>query len=179
MIEKAYFGGGCFWCTKAVFQELRGVSKVTSGYAGGTHPSPTYFKVSEELTGHAEIIEVEFDPAQITYGQLLDVFFHTHNPTTLNQQGADVGTQYRSIILSTSDAQQTEAKNYKAQLQQEGEFADPIVTEIKPLEKFFPAEEYHRDYYRRNQGVPYCEVVISPKMAKFHQRYQKLIKSQV
>jgi methionine-S-sulfoxide reductase len=175
-LEKAYFGGGCFWCTEAIFQEVRGVHSVTSGYAGGTSKRPSYFTVSEGITGHAEVIEVVFDPTVIKYEQLLDIFFHTHNPTTLNQQGADTGTQYRSIILATSDAQIAAAKAFIQQLKDTGEFADAIVTEIKPFEAFYPAEDYHKDYYKKNTDVPYCQVVISPKMAKFHQRFKRLLK---
>jgi peptide-methionine (S)-S-oxide reductase len=177
MQEKAYFGGGCFWCTEAIFQELKGVTSVTSGYAGGISKRPSYFTVSEGITGHAEVIEIAFDPSIITYEQLLDVFFHTHNPTTLNQQGADVGTQYRSIILTTSDDQAKTAKAFIQQLKSVGEFSDPIVTEIKPFEAFYPAENYHKNYYKKNTDVPYCQVVISPKMAKFHQRFKALLKN--
>jgi peptide-methionine (S)-S-oxide reductase len=176
MTEVAVFGGGCFWCTEAVFSRLKGVLSVTSGYAGGTHPNPTYFLVSEELTGHAEVIKLEFDPSIITYEQLLDIFWHVHDPTTLNQQGADVGTQYRSVILTTSDEQQQQAEASKVSLKESGEYRDTIVTEIKPLDKFFTAEEYHKNYYDRNQTQPYCEIVISPKITKLLQKYKDLVK---
>ncbi len=170
----AYFGGGCFWCTEAIFNELRGVSEVISGYAGGTHPNPNYFKVSEELTGHAEVVKVVFDPAVITYDQLLDVFFHTHNPTSLNQQGYDQGTQYRSLILTDTADQEKAAQAAIAKYQPE--FSEPIVTEVAPLKEFFTAEEYHQKYYQHNQNERYCQLVIDPKLAKFRQQYKMWLK---
>jgi peptide-methionine (S)-S-oxide reductase len=174
--EIAVFGGGCFWCTEAVFSRLKGVDKVTSGYAGGTSPNPTYFKVSEELTGHAEVIQIEFDPSLISYDQLLDIFWHLHDPTTLNQQGADMGTQYRSIILTTTPEQQTKALASLKSLKDSGEYTQPLVTQIQPLDTFYPAEEYHQKYYDRNQTQPYCDVVISPKIAKLLNKYGHLVK---
>jgi len=147
-LEVAVFGGGCFWCTEAVFSQLKGVKNLTSGYAGGTHQNPNYFLVSEELTGHAEVIKIEFDPHLISYPQLLDIFWHVHDPTSVNQQGADVGTQYRSIILYTTPLQQQQAEESKAQLNAAGEYPSPIMTEIKELTKFFTAEEYHQKYYQ-------------------------------
>ncbi len=176
MTEKAYFGGGCFWCTEAVFNRLKGVAKVTPGYAGGKTPNPTYFRVSEGNTGHAEVIEVEFDPAVISYDQLLDVFFHTHNPTTLSQQGADVGTQYRSVILFASEDQKAQAEAMKKQLKESSEFNQPIVTEIKELDAFYPAEKSHLQYYENNREDRYCQVVIDPKIEHFRRRFEKLLK---
>jgi peptide-methionine (S)-S-oxide reductase len=175
-LQTAVFGGGCFWCTEAVFSKLKGVETVTSGYAGGKVANPSYFQVSEELTGHAEVIKIEFNPSIITYNQLLDIFWHVHDPTTLNQQGADVGTQYRSIILSTSAEQQQQAEAMLAQLKETNEFRAPIVTEIKPLDAFYTAEEYHQKYFENNQNQPYCEVVINPKIQKFMKKYADLLK---
>lgn len=175
-LEVAVFGGGCFWCTEAVFSRLRGVETITSGYAGGKTANPNYFQVSEELTGHAEVIKLEFDPSVISYDQLLDIFWHVHDPTTLNQQGADVGTQYRSIILYTTDEQKQKAEAYLAQLKTSNEFRSPIVTEIKALDQFYTAEEYHQRYYERNADQPYCQVVITPKVQKLLQKYGDLVK---
>jgi peptide-methionine (S)-S-oxide reductase len=175
-LETAYFGGGCFWCTEAVFDRVKGVHSVVPGYSGGKSQHPSYYQVSEGDTGHAEIIRIEFDPSIITYDQLLDIFFHTHNPTTLNQQGADTGTQYRSIILFASEAQQDAAEKMKFQLNKNNEFGKPIVTEIKPLESFYEAEDYHHDYYKKNENAPYCQFVISPKVAAFQKRYHELLK---
>jgi peptide-methionine (S)-S-oxide reductase len=173
---KAYFGGGCFWCTEAIFSDLQGVEKVTPGYTGGEEINPNYFKVSEGKTGHAESIEIQFDPQQISYTQLLDVFWHTHNPTTLNQQGADVGTEYRSIILYINEEQKLSAEKMKKELVDSGEFPQPIVTEIKPFDRFYPAESYHENFYEKNRGTPYCEIVITPKLEKFHERYAQWVK---
>lgn len=175
-LETAVFGGGCFWCTEAIFQRLRGISSVVPGYAGGSASNPSYFRVSEGLTGHAEVIKIEFDPQVITYTQLLDIFFHTHNPTTLNQQGADTGTQYRSVIFYTSAAQHQAAQKIKAELSQTGEFASPIVTKIEALDQFYTAEEYHQNYFNRNQTQPYCDVVISPKIHTLLSKYAHLVK---
>lgn len=175
-LEVAVFGGGCFWCTEAVFSRIRGIEKVTSGYAGGKVANPTYFQVSEELTGHAEVVKLEFDPTVITYPQLLDIFWHVHDPTTLNQQGADVGTQYRSIILYTSEQQRTDAEASLAELKRTNEFRAPIVTEIKELDTFYTAEEYHKNYYDRNADQPYCQVVINPKIEKLVSKYNDLLK---
>jgi methionine-S-sulfoxide reductase len=177
-LETAVFGGGCFWCTEAVFLRLKGVESVTSGYAGGTHSNPNYFLVSEELTGHAEVVKLEFDSSVITYNQLLDVFWNVHDSTTLNQQGADVGTQYRSIILYTTEEQRQLAEKMKAELKSSGAFRDPIVTEIKELDHFFTAEEYHQKYYDRNTTQPYCDLIISPKITKLLQKYKHLLRSE-
>lgn len=176
-MEIAIFGGGCFWCTEAVFQNLRGVKKVTSGYAGGQMNDPTYEDVSNGDTGHTEVIQIEFDPSIISYATLLEVFWHTHDPTTRNQQGADVGTQYRSIILTTSEDQAKTAKQSKQEQEHSGEFRGPIVTEIQPLDRFYPAESYHQDYYASNPNKPYCQVVISPKLSKVMKEYGQLMKN--
>ncbi len=175
--EVAVFGGGCFWCTEAVFSRLKGIQSVTSGYAGGKVANPNYYQVSEELTGHAEVVKLEFDPSVITYDQLLDIFWHVHDPTTLNQQGADVGTQYRSIILYTSAEQKQKAEASLTALKKSNEFRAPIVTELKQLDNFYTAEEYHQRYYERNTDQPYCQIVISPKVEKVLTKYKDLIKS--
>ena len=164
-ISRATFGGGCFWCLEAVFQSLPGITKITSGFAGGTTPNPTYDQVCTGRTGHAEVIQITYDPAKVSYSQLLDLFWRAHDPTTLNRQGADTGTQYRSIILTSTPEQAAvaEVSRKKAQAQ----FADPIVTEIKPLVAFYPAENYHQNYYNENKEKnPYCQVVIAPKLRK-------------
>ena len=161
----ATFGGGCFWCMDAVYQYVPGVMKITSGFAGGNTANPSYEQVCTGRTGHAEVIQITYDPAKVTYDQLLDLFWKAHDPTTLNRQGADHGTQYRSIILTESPEQAAEAEASKKKAQ--SQFSDPIVTEIKPLTTFYPAEQYHQDYYKNNKDVnPYCQVVIAPKLKK-------------
>jgi peptide-methionine (S)-S-oxide reductase len=161
----AVFGGGCFWCLDAVYQYVPGIIKITSGFAGGEIPNPSYDQVCTGRTGHAEVIQITYDPAKISYDQLLDLFWKAHDPTTLNRQGADHGTQYRSIILTSSPEQVAEAKASKKKAQ--AQFTDPIVTEIKPLTDFYPAEQYHQDYYQNNKDRnPYCQVVIAPKLKK-------------
>ncbi len=161
----AVFGGGCFWCMDAVFQYVPGVIKITSGFAGGTEVNPSYEEVCTGRSGHAEVIQITYDPTKVTYDQLLDLFWKAHDPTTLNRQGADHGTQYRSIILTESPEQAAEAVASKKKAQ--SQFPDPIVTEIKPLTDFYPAEKYHQDYYQNNKDVnPYCQVVITPKLKK-------------
>ncbi len=172
--EVAIFGNGCFWCTEAIFSRLQGVGSVISGYAGGDVKNPTYYDVSDGETGHAEVLKIEFNPTEITYEQLLDVFFHTHDPTSLNKQGADVGTQYRSIILYNSEEQKKSAEKMKQDLQEE--FDNKIVTEIVPLDTFYDAESYHQKYFEKNSFQPYCQLVIAPKVDKFQKRYQKLLK---
>jgi peptide-methionine (S)-S-oxide reductase len=167
-LETATLGGGCFWCTEAVFQMLPGVKSVISGYAGGTTENPTYKEVCSGTTGHAEVIQVQFDPNLITFEELLETFWEAHDPTTLNRQGADVGTQYRSIILFTNDTQKAAAEKSKAEAQKRLE--KPIVTQIVPLTKFYPAEGYHQDYYRNNPNQPYCSIVIRPKVEKFERK---------
>jgi peptide-methionine (S)-S-oxide reductase len=164
-LEYATLGGGCFWCTEAIFQMLPGVKSVTNGYAGGTTPNPTYKQVCSGDTGHAEVIQIGYDPKVVSYEKILDTFWAAHDPTTLNQQGADEGTQYRSIILYGSEAQKVAAERSKAQAQRR--FSRPIVTQIVPLTKFWPAEGYHQDYYRSNPNQPYCRAVIRPKVEKF------------
>lgn len=177
-LATAVFGGGCFWCTEAIFKELRGVRAVMPGYAGGAMDRPTYEDVSGGGTGHAEVILVEFDPAVVSYRDLLEVFFSTHDPTTLNRQGNDVGTQYRSVILYGDDAQKREAEAVMADLKAEGAYGGrAIVTELAPLERFFPAEGYHRDYYEKNRDSnPYCQVVIDPKLKRFREKFRALLK---
>lgn len=163
--EKAVLGGGCFWCLEAVYQRIEGVESVVSGYAGGETEDPDYESVSTGRTGHAEVVEIEYDPAVITYKEILNIFWKAHDPTTLNRQGADRGTQYRSIILTKDDKQERTARQSKEEAEQSGSFNGPIVTEIVPLMKFYPAEGYHQDYYNRNTHAPYCRVVISPKLS--------------
>jgi peptide-methionine (S)-S-oxide reductase len=173
--ETAVFGGGCFWCTEAVYKMLNGVISVTPGYAGGFGNNPTYDEVCSGLTGHAEVVKIEFDPSVILYEDLLTVFFATHDPTTLNRQGDDIGTQYRSIILYANGGQKQKALDFIKKID---EADHKIVTEVKPLESFYEAEDYHRDYYFRNKNAPYCEVVISPKLAKLQERFSNLLKNQ-
>lgn len=172
--ETAIFGNGCFWCTEAIFNRLHGVSSVISGYAGGTKKDPTYYDVSDGETGHAEVLKIEFNPKEISYKQLLDVFYHTHDPTSLNKQGADVGTQYRSIILYNSEEQKKVAEDFTKEVQ--SDFDKPIVTEIVPLDTFYDAESYHQQYYEKNSFQPYCQLVITPKVDKFQKRYKNLLK---
>ncbi len=174
--ETAVFGGGCFWCTEAIFQQLKGVSSVLPGYAGGQLDSPSYHDVTGGNTGHAEVIKIEFDPKIIPYKDLLDVFMHTHNPTSLNRQGNDVGTQYRSIVLYTTDEQRQVAEKSLLDLQSSGEYQEPIVTEVEPLTKFYEAENYHQNYYERNKDDAYCNVIISPKLQKLREKYSDKLK---
>ena len=176
-IETAIFGGGCFWCTEAIFEALKGVHSVTSGYAGGHIPNPTYKQVCTGETGHAEVIKIEFDPSQISYSDLLTVFFATHDPTTLNRQGNDVGTQYRSVIIFTSEAQIHEAEKFIKELNDSDLQGKPIVTELKAFENFYEAEAYHKEYYRNNPDQPYCQLIISPKLEKLQQRFEQLLKT--
>jgi peptide-methionine (S)-S-oxide reductase len=162
--QLATLGGGCFWCLEAVFENVPGVRAVTSGYAGGQTPDPTYEQVCSKTTGHAEVVQIEFDPTKVSYEKLLKTFWKVHDPTTLNRQGADRGPQYRSIILCHDDAQRQDAEKSKKEAQPR--FTDPIVTEIVPLKKFYPAEDYHQDYFRKNPNAGYCRVVIRPKLDK-------------
>jgi len=164
--ETATFGAGCFWCTEAVFQRMEGVIKVTSGYAGGQMKNPTYRQVCTGETGHAEVTQVEYDPSKVSYQELLDLFWQMHDPTTLNRQGADEGTQYRSVIFYHSDEQRRLAEESKQKMDESGKFRDPIVTEISPAPEFYAAEEYHQDYYEQNRRAPYCMFVIHPKLKK-------------
>ena len=174
--KTAVFAGGCFWCTEAVFQKLRGVTGVLPGFSGGTVDNPTYEQVSMGNTNHAEAIQFEYNPDEISYSDLLSVFFATHDPTTLNRQGADVGTQYRSTIFYSSEEEKEEAQNYIDQLTKDGVFANPIVTTFEPLTKFYEAEEYHKNYYERNSGAGYCQIVIGPKIAKLKEKFASLLK---
>jgi peptide-methionine (S)-S-oxide reductase len=171
--EIATFGGGCFWCVEAIFQRVDGVLSATSGYSGGTVPEPTYRQVCSGKTGHAEVVRIEFDPGKVSYGELLDVFFDTHDPTTLNRQGADVGTQYRSVIFTHSEAQKQTAEAKKKELDGSGKFGKPIVTEISPAAPFYAAEDYHQDYFRANPNAGYCRFVIRPKVEKFEKSRRK------
>jgi peptide-methionine (S)-S-oxide reductase len=178
MKEIATLGGGCFWCLDAVFRQLRGVEKVESGYAGGTVDSPTYREVCSGTTGHAEVVQITFDPNVVSYRDLLGVFFTIHDPTTLNRQGADVGTQYRSVVFYHSDEQRAAAEEVMADLTREGVWDDPIVTEIVAAPAYFPGEKYHQDYYAQNPDQGYCQVVIAPKVAKFRKKYlDRLVKA--
>lgn len=169
-IERVTFGGGCFWCIEAVFARLDGVKSAVSGYAGGSVANPTYRQVCEGDTGHAEVVQIEFDPGQTSFEKLLEVFWAAHDPTTLNRQGADAGTQYRSVIFYENEAQKAAAEKSKAAAQKE--FRNPIVTEIAPLAKFYPAEDYHQDYFEINGHEPYCQVVIAPKLRKLIEKGQ-------
>lgn len=161
---KATLGMGCFWCTEAVFQQLKGVTKVTSGYSGGDMDNPSYDDVSSGSSGHAEVTQIEFNPGEISYKDLLYVFFHIHNPTTMNRQGADVGTQYRSVIFYHDDEQKKVAE--EALIEAQKDYDEKIVTEIVPFQSFYPAEKYHQNYYKNNQDFPYCQIVIDPKIQK-------------
>ena len=167
----ATFGNGCFWCTEAIFQQLKGVETVVSGYTGGQVKNPTYKEVCTGTTGHAEAIQITYDPSVISYRELLDVFFYTHDPTTLNRQGADVGTQYRSAIFYHNKEQEADAKTIIAQLTAEGVYADPIVTEVSPIGVYYKAEDYHMNYYNNNKNQGYCRAVINPKLDKFMKKY--------
>ena len=169
--ETATLGGGCFWCLEAVFDDLRGVEDVVSGYAGGRAPNPTYQAVCSGATGHAEVVQLTFDPEGVSFREVLEVFFTIHDPTTLNRQGADVGTQYRSVVFYHSPEQKEMAERVISELEAEGVWDDPIVTEITPLEKFYPAEQHHQEYFRRNPNQGYCQVVVAPKVAKFRKRF--------
>lgn len=174
--EMATLGGGCFWCLEAVFDDLRGVEQVVSGYAGGHVRNPTYHQVCSGTTGHAEVVQVTFDPREISYRELLEVFFTIHDPTTLNRQGADVGTQYRSAIYYHTPEQKATAEAVIAELAGADVWSDPIVTDVAPLDVFYPAEAYHQEYYRRNTNQPYCQVVIAPKVAKVRKQYLEKLK---
>ncbi len=174
--EVATLAGGCFWCLEAVFDELEGVQDVVSGYAGGSVPHPTYKQVCNGDTGHAEVVQVTFDPAVLSYRDLLKVFFAIHDPTTLNRQGGDAGTQYRSAIFTHSDEQEKVADEVIAELNAEKLWDDPIVTEVVPAESFYPAEDYHQEYFRRNPNQGYCRMVIAPKVAKFRKEYLARLK---
>ena len=175
-IEVATLGGGCFWCLEAVFELLVGVTDVVSGYSGGTVANPSYRLVTSGTTGHAEVVQITFDPQVVTFKEILEVFFTIHDPTTLNRQGADVGTQYRSAIFYHSPDQEATARQTIQELDAAGIWEDPIVTEVAPATEFYRAEDYHQEYYRLNRGQPYCQVVIAPKVAKFRRRYLDRLK---
>ncbi|MDZ7716906.1 MAG: peptide-methionine (S)-S-oxide reductase MsrA [Balneolaceae bacterium] len=175
-LHKATFGAGCFWCTEAVFQELQGVKSVTSGYAGGNIPNPSYREVTSGTTGHAEVARIEYDPEVISYKQLLTVFWHTHNPTTKNRQGADVGTQYRSVIFYHNDKQKEAAEQSRKETNASGLWNDPIVTDIEPLNNFWEAEDYHQNYFAANPNAGYCSMVIAPKIKKLRKEFTDMLK---
>ena len=169
--EVATLGGGCFWCLEAVYEELRGVESSVSGYAGGDVADPTYEQVCAGVTGHAEVVQLTFDPREVSFRELLEVFFTIHDPTTLNRQGGDIGTQYRSVIFHHSPGQKETAEEVMRELSEARVWDAPIVTELAPLERFYPAEDYHQGYFRRNPAQPYCRVVVAPKVSKFRQKF--------
>ena len=174
--EIATFGNGCFWCTEAIFQEMKCVSKVTSGYSGGTVANPTYEEVCSGETGHAECLHIVYDPSLVTYDELLHVFWESHDPTTLNRQGNDIGTQYRSAIFYHTEEQRQKAEHYKAELDKNKAYDHPIVTEITPFSVFYPAEDYHQNYYNNHSSQPYCYLVIRPKVEKFEKAFKEQLK---
>ncbi|MEJ2184425.1 MAG: peptide-methionine (S)-S-oxide reductase MsrA [Gemmatimonadota bacterium] len=173
-LDNATLGGGCFWCLEAVYQEVRGVERVVSGYAGGHVPDPDYRTVCTGTTGHAEVVQLTYDPAVVSYRDLLEIFFTIHDPTQRNRQGADIGTQYRSVILYATPDQKAIAEALVAELARDRVYDRPIVTEVVPLEAFYPAEGYHQDYYNRNTGQGYCQIVVAPKLAKFREKHAAL-----
>ena len=175
--EVATLGGGCFWCLEAVYQELRGVEKVESGYSGGDVPNPTYRQVCSETTGHAEVVQVTFDPDEVAYRDILEVYFTIHDPTTLNRQGADVGTQYRSVIFYHTEGQKRTAEEVISEIEAEGIWNSSIVTEVVPFDEFYVAEDYHQDYFRNNGYQPYCQVIIAPKVARFRKQHLERLKA--
>lgn len=177
-VDTATFGTGCFWCTEAIFEQLKGVLKVTSGYSGGHVKNPTYKEVCAGETGHAECVQVVYEPDKISYDELLEVFFQVHDPTSLNKQGADEGTQYRSAIFYHTPEQKEKAEYYKTELNRSGAYTKPIVTEIASFDEFFAAEDYHQEYYRNNKNTnPYCSIVIRPKLEKFQKVFSSKLKS--
>jgi len=175
--EVATLGGGCFWCTEAVFSEINGVLRVEPGYSGGKLANPTYEQVSTGATGHAEVVQIAFDPDVISFREILEIFFATHDPTTLNRQGADVGPQYRSVIFYHNRGQKEAVEKLIKELGDAGIWDEPIVTQVEPFEAFYRAEDYHRDYFRRNAQQPYCRLVIAPKIAKLQQKYREKLKN--
>ena len=176
-LETATLAAGCFWCVEAVFDDLKGVEDVVSGYAGGQTENPTYRQVCNGDTGHAEVAQIKFDPSVISFKDILHIFFSVHDPTTMNRQGADVGTQYRSAIFYHNDEQKRDAEEVIKEITDEGVYDDPIVTEVTPLEKFWPAEDYHQEYFANNPNVPYCAAVVSPKVKKFRQKFADRLKT--
>jgi len=177
-LVKATFGSGCFWCTEAIFDRVEGVKSVTSGYAGGSVANPTYKQVCTGSTGHAEVIQLTYNPNEISYDELLEIFWKIHDPTTLNRQGADVGTQYRSVIFYHNDEQKKKAEKYKEELDKAGIWKDPIVTQIVPFTNFYEAEDYHQEYYENNPNQSYCSLVITPKVEKFEKIFKKRLKKE-
>ncbi|HRI46679.1 MAG TPA: peptide-methionine (S)-S-oxide reductase MsrA [Ignavibacteriaceae bacterium] len=175
-LTKATFGSGCFWCTEAIFENVNGVMDVVSGYSGGKVFNPTYEQVCSGTTGHAEVVQLTYDSAVVSYDELLEIFWKTHDPTTLNRQGADIGTQYRSVIFYHNDEQKEKAKYYRDKLNKEGIWNNPIVTEISPIENFFEAEKYHQNYYENNPNQGYCSFVITPKLEKFKKIFKDKLK---
>lgn len=178
-LEIATLGGGCFWCLEAVYEQVEGVTSVQSGYTGGARLDPTYEQVCSGATGHVEVVQVTFDPTAITFREILQIFFSIHDPTTANRQGNDVGTQYRSAIFYHSEEQKATAAAVITEIEAAGVFANPIVTEVALLERYYPAEQYHQEYYRRNSSQPYCQFVIDPKVAKFRSQYFDKLKKSV
>lgn len=176
--DTATFGNGCFWCTEAIFQQLEGVIKVTSGYSGGNVANPTYEQVTSKTTGHAECLSIIFDPKKISFDELLEVFWKTHDPTTLNRQGNDIGTQYRSVVFYHDEEQKSKAQQYKTELDKSGAFDKPIVTTLEPFKIFYPAEDYHQNYYNNNTSQGYCQYVIRPKLEKFEKVFKSKMKKQ-
>ncbi len=176
MLDTATLAGGCFWCTEAIFKRLKGVESVMPGYAGGKHPNPSWEAVYTGVTGHAESIQIKFNPEIISYEKLLEVFFHLHDPTTLNQQGYDTGPEYRSVIFFHSEDQKKIAQQVKDQIEKSKMYPNPIVTEIVPFVNFYPAEEYHHNFYERNQGSGYCRVIIDPKIQKLMKEFKEDLK---
>ena len=174
--EIAVFGGGCFWCTEAVFKSLKGVISVMPGYTGGRTLSPSYEQVSGGNTGHVESIKIEFDPAAISYDDLLTVFFNTHDPTTFNRQGNDVGEQYASVVFYANEEQKVKSEAMIAKLNESKAYESPVITEVRPLGEFYPAEDYHHDYYEAHKDAPYCQIVIAPKLEKLQKRFAELLK---
>jgi peptide-methionine (S)-S-oxide reductase len=174
--EIAVFGGGCFWCTEAVFKMMKGVTSVLPGYAGGSTLNPTYAQVSEGNTGHAEVVRIEYDPTMVDYKNLLTVFFGSHDPTTKNQQGADIGTQYRSVVFYTTPEQKAQAESLIKDMNESNSAGAPVVTEVQPLEKFYEAENYHHDYFANHPTAGYCQVVINPKLEKVQKQFADLLK---
>lgn len=178
MNKIAVFGGGCFWCTEAVFKMLRGVTSVAPGYAGGKTENPTYYQVCNTDTGHAEVIQITYNPDEVSYNALLTVFFGSHDATQINRQGNDIGTQYRSIVLYTDEEQKREAENFIRELNESTKEGKPIATEVAPLTKFYPAEKEHLDYYARNKNQGYCQIIIAPKLQKVQEKFAELLANQ-
>ncbi|MBC7890525.1 MAG: peptide-methionine (S)-S-oxide reductase MsrA [Ferruginibacter sp.] len=177
-MDTATFGTGCFWCTEAIFQQVEGVSKVISGYSGGKVDNPSYKQVCTGTTGHAECLNIEYDPSKITFDELLEIFWQVHDPTTLNRQGNDIGTQYRSVVFYHNEAQKALVEKYKAALDKSGAWDNPVVTTLEPYMKFYPAEDYHQNYYNDNTGQGYCQFVIRPKVEKFQKVFKTKLKKQ-